>query len=56
MSRSESDSRYNRSEKGKARYARYRKRHWQRVETARLRWNQMRRERRLNGLGFHSQD
>jgi len=47
--------RYNRSEKGKARYARYRRNRWLRVETARLAWNRTRRERRL-GDSVRTQD
>jgi hypothetical protein len=45
---------YNRSEKGKLRYNRYRQRHWMRVEEARLAWNQLRRQRRLSEL--HAED
>ncbi len=50
------DEKYNRSEKGKARYARYRSKHWTRVEQARLRWNAIRRQRSLHEHELHSQD
>ena len=49
------DEKYNRSEKGKARYARYRSIHWKRVEAARLRWNAARRQRSLHER-IHTQD
>jgi hypothetical protein len=48
------DEKYNRSEKGKARCARYRIKHWMRLEDTRLAWNRQRRERSLNEL--HSEN
>lgn len=44
------DEKYNRSEKGRARYARYRIKHWMRLEETRLAWNRLRRERSLDEL------
>lgn len=44
------DEKYNRSEKGKARYHRYRVNNWLRLEETRLAWNRKRRERSLNEL------
>lgn len=40
--------RYNRSPKGLARYARYRQRHWRRVEEARMAWHVKRQQRSLD--------
>lgn len=48
------DEKYNRSEKGKERYHRYRIKHWMRLEETRLAWNRLRRERSLNEL--HSEN
>lgn len=50
MTTKEQHSAYNRSEKGSARYARYRSRHWDRVEAARLAWHATRQQRRLDEL------